>query len=112
MLKERVDPPWSCLPESCHGHPQRQSPDHSAVSREFRPPGAKGSCIVDAIDLPPSSRCKPVVEALLVHPDALADADDLEILRGLAEVIGGTGRNRQKLGNLLDLVGCFIYSIS
>ena len=50
---------------------------------------------------------------MLVHPDALADANDLEILRGVAQVIRRTGRNRQKLGDFLHPVnkrfvrGCF-----
>ena len=63
--------------------------------------------------LPPSDRCKPVIEALLVHPDAGADAQHPEIFRGVAQVVRRTGRNRQKLGDFLYPVnkgfelGCF-----
>ena len=63
--------------------------------------------------LPPSDRRKPVVEALLVHPDAGTNAQHPEILRGVAQVVRRTGRNRQKLGNLLHpvnerfVLGCF-----
>ena len=63
--------------------------------------------------LPPSDRRKPVVETLLFHPDAGADAQHPEILRGVAQVVRRTGRDRQKLGNLLHPVnkgfelGCF-----
>ena len=63
--------------------------------------------------LPPSDRRKPVVEALLVHPNAGADAQHPEILRGVAQVVRRTGRNRQKLGDFLHpvnkrfVLGCF-----
>ena len=63
--------------------------------------------------LPPSDRRKPVVETLLVHPDAGADAQHPEIFRGVAQVVRRTGRNRQKLGDFLHPVnkrfvrGCF-----
>ena len=63
--------------------------------------------------LPPSDRRKPVVETLFVHPDAGADAQYPEIFCGVAQVVRSTGRNRQKLGNLLYpvnkgfVLGCF-----
>ena len=40
--------------------------------------------------LPPSDRRKPVVETLLVHPDAGADAQHPEIFRGVAQVVRRT----------------------
>ena len=54
--------------------------------------------------LPPSDRRKPVVEALLVHPDAGADAQHPEILRGVAQVVRSAGRDCQKLGDFLHPV--------
>ena len=54
--------------------------------------------------MPPSDRRKPVVETLLVHPDAGADAQHPEILRGVAQVVRSARRDRQKLGNLLHPV--------
>ena len=63
--------------------------------------------------LPPSDRCKPVVEALLVYPDTGADAQHPKILRGVAQVVRSARRNRQKLGDFLNpvnkrfVLGCF-----
>ena len=53
---------------------------------------------------PPSDRCKPIVEALLAYPDAGTEANHLEVLRGVAQVIRSTIGYRQKLGNLLHPV--------
>ena len=53
---------------------------------------------------PPSDRCKPIVKALLAYPDAGTEADHLEVLRGVAQVIRSTIGDRQKLGNLLHPV--------
>ena len=53
---------------------------------------------------PPSDRCKPIVKALLAHPDAGTEADHLEIFRGVAQIVRSTVGDRQKLGNLLHPV--------
>ena len=53
---------------------------------------------------PPADRIEPIVKALLAYPDAGTEADHLEVLRGVAQVIRSTIGDRQKLGNLLHPV--------